>query len=318
MSFSSRKLIMKSIAGGGTLPTPWVSSVMPYSAEWQSIAYGSGLFVAGIPSTGSTAYSTNGIDWSSNTTGGGYLAYGAGMFVSVNNGQTAYYSSDGINWSSTTMPSSGNWRAVTYGGGRFVAIASVSSSSYYPTAYSNDGITWFSGSQINSDRDTLFNSIAYGGMFVAAGGSNGTIAPYNLMNEFYYESSPFWQPSYGVTAHAWSSITYGNGKYVAVAGTANNTTDALAYSSNGVNWTVSNVSPFNIDDWSAVTFGNGLFVALRRNTLNTITVAYSYNGINWTLSSNSMSGRPWNAMAYGGGRFVAISSSSRAAYMIPN
>ena len=52
------------------------------------------------------------------------VSYGNGRFVAVTNGTaTAAYSTDGITWTAATMPSSANWVSVTYGNGRFVAVA---------------------------------------------------------------------------------------------------------------------------------------------------------------------------------------------------
>ena len=59
---------------------------LPYSAEWYSVCYGNGKFVA-------VAYDSN----------------------------TAAYSTDGINWIETTLPSSADWWSVCYGNGKFVA-----------------------------------------------------------------------------------------------------------------------------------------------------------------------------------------------------
>ena len=67
------------------------------------------------------------------------VTYGNGKFVAVaNNLAGAAYSEDGITWTSTTMPSSENWTSVTYGNGKFVAVERSSDQA----AYSEDGINW--------------------------------------------------------------------------------------------------------------------------------------------------------------------------------
>lgn len=54
----------------------------------------------------------------------------------------------------------------------------------------------------------------------------------------------------------WSSVTYGNGKYVAVA----NDDSAGAYSSDGINWMEMSMPASR--KWSSVIYGNGKFVAV--------------------------------------------------------
>ena len=48
-----------------------------------------------------------------------------------NGSNTAAYSTDGITWTAATLPSSGSWSSVTYGNGRFVAVASNTDKAAY-------------------------------------------------------------------------------------------------------------------------------------------------------------------------------------------
>ena len=52
----------------------------------------------------------------------------------------------------------------------------------------------------------------------------------------------------------WTSATYGNGKFVAVAYDSNN----AAYSTDGITWTASTLP--SSADWQLATYGNGKFV----------------------------------------------------------
>ena len=55
------------------------------------------------------------------------VTYGDGKFVAVAAGSDkAAYSTDGINWTASTLPSSASWQSVTYGDGKFVAVAAGS------------------------------------------------------------------------------------------------------------------------------------------------------------------------------------------------
>ena len=59
------------------------------------------------------------------------------------------------------------------------------------------------------------------------------------------------------TNRAWSSVCYGNGKFITVAFSSN----YFAYSTDGINWTESTISDI-IRYWSSVCYGNGKFVAV--------------------------------------------------------
>ena len=97
------------------------------------------------------------------------------------------------------------------------------------------------------------------------------------------------------TSVSWSSVTYGNGKFVAIS--KDSTT--VAYSTDGINWTKSTL-PLS-ESWSSVTYGNGKFVAVSKGST---TAAYSPDGINWTKSTLP-SDANWISITYGNGKFVA-------------
>ena len=71
-----------------------------------------------------------------------------------------------------------------------------------------------------------------------------------------------------------NSVAYGGGKFVAVGNNGN-----MAYSSNGVDWTLidKSSSPFSSENINKVVWENGKFVAISSYTL-----AYSSDGITWT------------------------------------
>lgn len=142
----------------------------------------------------------------------------------------------------------------------------------------------------------------------------------------------------------WSSIAYGDGKFIAVS---LDSSPSAALSTDGINWnsildvpnaigaaitygdgkfvTVtrsSNIGHYSTDGvtwtsttlpsskaWIAVSYGNGKFVATSEN--NSSASAYSTDGINWTEGSLPSIGN-WRMIVYGGGRFVALSSQNSA------
>ncbi len=103
-----------------------------------------------------------------------------------------------------------------------------------------------------------------------------------------------------VPASSWASVTYGNGVFVAVAGFG---TDRIMTSPDGVTWTPRGSST---DSWAGITFGNNTFVAVA--TMGTNRVMTSTDGITWTNRSVPTGGiQGWSAVTWGNNKFVAIS-----------
>ena len=95
-----------------------------------------------------------------------------------------------------------------------------------------------------------------------------------------------------------SGIAYGLNKFVAVGSLCSN------YSTDGITW---NSGTGGIG--SAVTYGNGKFVA----TANSF--KYSTDGITWNTTSDGIpTGEDWKSIAYGNGKYVAISSRNKIIY----
>jgi hypothetical protein len=122
----------------------WAETTTPFSLS--SLAFGAGVF-AGVRGYGSAAdtgaYCTDGTDWATMTMPSSQrwhaITYGGGKFVAIAYGSDAgAYSEDGINWTPMTMPLSAYWQAVSYAAGRFFAVIEGSSTA----AVSLDGITW--------------------------------------------------------------------------------------------------------------------------------------------------------------------------------
>ena len=104
----------------------------------------------------------------------------------------------------------------------------------------------------------------------------------------------------------WYNVAYGNGKFVAVSYLINGST-AAAYSTDGINWTAFSL-PYGYSE--SVTYGNGKFVAMVNGNI----ALYSTDGINWSNSKMPRS-EDWTSVTYGDGKFVAVSQYSiTAAY----
>lgn len=121
----------------------WTLTSMPFSANWQGLAFGNGRFAAAVYGGNQAAVSPDGESWTVSTlpftANWLRIAFGAGKYVAIpyGSGQGAY-SEDAVTWKAMNLPSSADWQALTYGAGKFVALAYRSSQSIY----SYDGVNW--------------------------------------------------------------------------------------------------------------------------------------------------------------------------------
>ena len=104
----------------------------------------------------------------------------------------------------------------------------------------------------------------------------------------------------------WTSVTYGNDKFVAVASNivpgVTGGSNIAAYSSDGITWHVANLPVAKY--WESVTYGNDKFVAVAENSDVGI---YSLDGITWQQSV--MPNAQWGGVTYGKDKFVAVSGT---------
>jgi hypothetical protein len=244
-----------------------------------AITYGNGVFVA-VGWEGLVLSSTDGISWTEGSAGTtdtlNGVAYGNGTFVAVGYhlGHT-FTSSDGKDWTVTHEDLSAQCtyngpsnptcmlNTVTYGNGKFVALGE-----YGYHAESADGITWTGGygygMNYSGDAPSGIESIAYAkGIFVAVGKSQvsarGVI--YSSSDGLnwklrYLQPSPTSLADLG-NGDGCSSVTYGNGTFVAVG-------KYVFMSGDGITWSKDTFGYYANPDGeflTSLTYGRGTFVA---------------------------------------------------------
>ena len=206
-------------------------------------------------------------------------------FVVVGNAGAIYTSSDGVSWDNRSiLNESQNFNAVTYGNGIFVAVA-LKGRIYYST----DTITW-SKTGIGDDSEVI-NDVVYGnGIFIGVG-INGTIIRST--------DGKTWIPiSYSqVGTNNLKGIAYGADYFL----THHGSEDYLSI--NGLVWSYVAHSAISVKD---IIYLNGNFIILR-DTSNCI--YSSVSGSSWTTSSTGAPGS-LNTIAYGNGKYVALSTSN--------
>ena len=111
-----------------------------------------------------------------------------------------------------------------------------------------------------------------------------------------------------------TSISYGNGRFVAGGWRVRDVHGIMAFSDNGgASWTTVTNTTFADNAVNAISYGSGRFVAVGGNILRrTGWIAHSNDGANWTAATNIPFGiEEIQSISYGGGRFVAGGQGGR-------
>ena len=173
-----------------------------------------------------------------------------------------------------------------------------------PVASADPGDSWTSHHAAASHR---WSSVAHGGqsgakqfVAVAKGSSDSSARDYVMTSP----DGEVWTAREAIM-DSWSSVAYGNGKWVAVRRSMAGSSQSVMTSEAGVTWTPQ-TAPQQL--WSSVTYG-GLpgakkFVAVADNEH----VMTSDDGINWAFHKDVLDGGA-TKVAYGNGKFVAIATS---------
>ena len=317
------------------------------SYSWQDVAYGEGRFVA-VSTSGSNRiyYSDNGgNNWTAASGTGGYsltgIAYGNGVWVAVNNSNTAsqpsaYYSTNnGVTWNDAIgTNSTSRFHKVSYGGGKFVAVARTGSTR---VMYSEDGINW-TIVNTNLDDKTEWRGVAYGGGVYTVVGYNGKTVMYStdLINWTLDNQAD-------INGINWFDVTFGDGKFVAVAQSGSHRAmwsytggaiqtqltftdnkdlalfqggEDVVQSDDAASGTVAVTdAPNNTMRLlsSTGTWANGQTVIGPPRPLTTSEItglSAVTGGWNPIGTSNGVAASNWRGVAYGKGTFVAISSNA--------
>ncbi len=203
-------------------------------------------------------------------------------------------STDGVNWSSNTLQSGTSpFRTLTHGAGRLVTMGG------YGDIYTSDdaGTVW--------NRRTLgitknLNDVAYNGSWLyVAVGDNGTI-----------QTSPNgtdWTAQDSKTTDALNKVDYLNHLFVAVG--KNGT---ILTSLDGVVWTKQ--SSGTDKELKGIAYGDGWYVAVGGDIKydSSPVALYSTDGTSWNSVTTGFIGRPFVAVAYGDGVFLAMMSLGQA------
>jgi hypothetical protein len=274
----------------------------------------------------------------------GSVASGGGKVVALsrtyNDSQKIAVNSNGYDSFEEKNVSLNNheWTSITYGGGRFVAVAEYGNDAgdYRLAAYSTDGENWTLTSQ--NLTPSFWRSVTYGdGKFVAVAygnyddSDNGSIA--QLEPRIMYSTDGNIWTDVNTPASdsiAFESVTYGDGKFVAVGhpayfGTTGGEagevwgTKCIAYSSDAINWNYVSVPSLLSENLRDIAYGNGRFVAggVENGVGNRADSSYfiitSTDAINWSGVEAESTFTGMNRITFGD-MFVAIAEDYKSIY----
>jgi len=218
----------------------WETSTMPVTQSWSKVIYADNIYVAIADDSDTGAYSTN----------------------------------KGAGWSTFTIPdtigdsSFNEWVDITYGAGKFVAIAK-SNSAVAVGQYDNVANSWSWTTNVLDTADDSSQadwvSVEYGNGRYVAMSAQGDIR-YSFNGEQWYASEMPTQD--GSTVMHWRQMKYGNGTFVAVCDTVvdgtnliiggnetiNGRTRFFAYSGDGIHWKSNDLA--RELQWGAIGYGN--------------------------------------------------------------
>jgi len=294
------------IGTGITVNGPITPPVLPAGVLYTDVTYGNGAYVTvasadGLATASAGAISYNGLTWTAVTMpSADYSAvtWGNNRYVAIGYGTSAAYSLDGVTWTASTLPRSQSWESVAYGAGVFVAVgdnAAGFSTIYYAT--STDGITW---------TERTFNSGSW--RDIVYGNSEFVVISEEGASQVSSSGTGSWTISGNLQA-GYTSVAYGNGRYVAV--TQSTGLNEASWSTDGLTWTP-DTGITTTARWDNVAFGSGLFVALPFSTEGTgdpsNQTMYSSDGVTWFPGTLPQTGT-WSGIAYSPDlyqRFVAV------------
>lgn len=312
------------------LPTPY---------QLDSVAYGNGLFVA-IGMRGTVLTSADGILWRTeqpltpSLTG---VAFGKGLFAAVGSDADSgviMTSTNGVNWVQRSSGHANDFADVVFEDDRFIAVTDLGI-----MVTSIDGVQWTSASTPNFD---LVIDIAVGaGILVVLDYPNTIGTTTDGVN---------WTTAEVGDGPCWS-IAYGNGKFVLVGGDegigmafgeARTSSDGVNWelvasfpegltcvafhqgkfistafdgsvwtSEDGASWARQYYEPAQRRTYLGIAHGNERFVAVGEQGA----ILTSPDAIQWMRQSSDVVDS-LHDVAYGSGRFVALSSRPRTAFLV--
>jgi GR25 family glycosyltransferase involved in LPS biosynthesis len=254
------------------------------------------------------------------------IIYAQNKFIAIaSSGTYSIISSiDGITWTPIIVPQKNKWQSITFGDGLFVVV-SIDGANRIMT--STNGTLWIIRETPNylplkkvkfipayGEENSKFIAISEDDIFLLSNTQEDIKA---FSKAFVSEDGVTWTNLNISNEKNWSSITYGNGRFVAFADTGRN---RLLNTSNANIWATYELVDSTLDsqNWKSniYAFGNHMAVS---NTGTNRFIRSSNNGITWE-SLNSIGSNNWKKLSSNQSYIIALAdnSTSRLKYSADN
>ncbi|MGF1580786.1 MAG: hypothetical protein ACFCD0_15600 [Gemmataceae bacterium] len=215
------------------------------------------------------------------------------LFVAYGHHGLRMSSANGREWSEPVLGDRNHlYRDGAFGGGRFVVVGSFGARSI--TSTSQDGTQWSEPTVLQNDPPPYLSAIQHGGdKYVAVGGYSPDV---NLLSSTTSENGSRWPRIHTERKRSLTSITYGNGKFVAAG-----VRGMVVVSQDGSTWREAEGRPAR-DTFIAIAFGNNVFVGTGLHGLRMT----SRDGLTWTNRQVGEEGEHINSVVWTGEEFVGV------------
>jgi hypothetical protein len=254
---------------------------------YYDISFADKRFLCAGP-TGAIYTSTDGVNWSMDTTGTHKQLYciAASGGRTLASGVEMTFSPGGKTWATRTFDATRNLKSVAYGNGRYVAVGD-----WDAMQISTDGTLW--SSSVGKVGNLYTKVIFADGKFTALGSEKSIVTSVDGDN---------WTVALPqVIPYTFTDVAFGNSGFVAIGNTFDTfSSKSIAYgSTHGATWASLAANMITV---RAMAYGGDKYVAVGYNG----TVLSSADGIKWESRAVPGFTRYLFSIAYGGGGFVAV------------
>lgn len=230
------------------------------------------------------------VDKSHSATWTGDYAYGNGLYVAVGSSGMVTTSKDGIAWQTIETGFRGQFYAVVWGNGKFVAIGHKDSGRKTEFWSSADGKQWTPNEQVIDEFGFYPSDAAWNGKrFVLVGGNNGS--GYIYTSE---DGNSWTRRASGLIGTDLKGVVWGNGKFVASGYEGG----VVGVSKDGLTWTKVKTNQPNYEEIWSLAYGGGTYVLV-----GDYTIMVSKDGVKWkSVSTKGF----WSQIYWVKDRFIVL------------
>jgi len=237
----------------------------PSNRNWKYLAANVDRIVAISQGSSSTdafvTYSDNGFNWSQETSVSAAteisgIVYSGTAFIAIKQSKEGLATNEvltsleAVNWSDITLPTDAAWQSIASDGNNNVVIVPGGGNQSF--AYSSDGGLSYNLRDVGTTQ--IWCAVEYGNeKFVALDSNAGDVA-------ISTDNGVTWTLISGaIPAYQYTDITYGNGRFVAIAPPSNTgSTSIFVYSFDGENWYT---GIQETEDFEFISYSQGVFIA---------------------------------------------------------